>query len=289
MASSEPYSTRLEARVWFGRGVADVRHQRGTNILALAALAAICILTTVVPLIAPHSPYLPAGKAFVPPGRLFLLGTDEIGRDLLTRVLYGLRSTWWAALTIVGAAVVIGGLIGVVAGVVRGWVEGLLMRLTDTTLALPGPVIAIGLVAALGPSLSHMIIAMTLTWWTLYARIVHGEVVAIMARPHVEAARMADSGRVHLAMRHVLPGVVPPVLVAASLDIGVTVLALAALSFLGLGAPNPAPELGAMVERGLPYLLNEWWVPIVPGLVVFLVTLVANFAGDALRDLLPDR
>jgi peptide/nickel transport system permease protein len=159
------------------------------------------------------------------------------------------------------------------------------MRVTDAFLALPGPVLAIAVVAALGPSLWHTLIAVSVVWWPFYARIMRGEIRALAARPHVEAARLAGAGRLRIALRHLLPGALAPTMVTASLDVGNLVLTLAALSFLGLGAPAPAPELGAMSARGLPYLLQEWWVPVMPGVAVMVLALVANLAGDGLRDL----
>lgn len=289
MAVSGPHSLQPEIQSRIGKSVGVARRHGATNVLAIGALFAVMILTVLIPILAPHSPTLATGESLSPPSSEFPLGTDHVGRDLLSRVLFGLRSTWWAAMGIVVMAVIIGSLIGLAAGVLGGWIDGVLMRLTDTTLAVPGTVLAIAVVAALGPSLIHTMLALTIVWWTPYARVVRGQVVAIMARPHIEAARMAGSGTLRLARRHVLPGVIPPVVVTASLDIGVTILALAALSFLGLGSPAPAPELGAMVETGLPYLLEQWWVPIMPGLGIFLVTFIANFAGDSIRDLMPER
>jgi peptide/nickel transport system permease protein len=163
------------------------------------------------------------------------------------------------------------------------------MRFTDVFLALPGPVLAIAVVAALGPGFTHTLIAVAIVWWPFYARIVRGEVKALAARPHIEAARLSGVGRVRIAVRHLLPGAVPATVVTASLDVGNLVLTLAALSFLGLGAPAPAPELGAMSARGLGFLLTQWWIPVIPGIAVFVLALVANLAGDGLRDLIGDR
>jgi peptide/nickel transport system permease protein len=163
------------------------------------------------------------------------------------------------------------------------------MRTTDVFLALPSPILAIAVVAALGPSLPHTLMAVAIVWWPFYARIVRGEVKALAARPHVEAARLAGVSRARVAFRHLLPGAIPAILVTASLDVGNLIITLAALSFLGLGAPAPAPELGAMSARGLTYLLQQWWVPVMPGLAVLFLALSSNLAGDALRDLMGDR
>jgi peptide/nickel transport system permease protein len=176
-----------------------------------------------------------------------------------------------------------------VAGSAGGWIDTVLMRFTDVFLALPGPVLAIAVVAALGPSLPHTLLAVAIVWWPFYSRIVRGEVKALAARPHLNAARLAGVGRVRLAVRHLLPGAIPATLVTASLDVGNLVLTLASLSFLGLGAPDPAPELGAMSAQGLPYLLTDWWVPVMPALGILFLALASNLAGDGLRDLMGER
>ena len=261
-----------------------------TDRIAIGSLVALTLLCVVLPWLTPHSTTAPAGASFIPPlHHGFLLGTDEVGRDLLSRVLLGLRASWLASLVVIASGVLIGGTVGLVAGYAGGWLDGLLMRITDVFLALPGPILAIAVVAALGPSLPHTLIAVGIVWWPFYARIVRGEVKGLAARPHLEAARLAGARKGRLMFRHLLPGAIPATLVTASLDVGNLVLTLSALSFLGLGAPAPAPELGAMAARGLPYLLEQWWVPVLPGVAVFVIALVANMAGDGLRDLIGDR
>jgi peptide/nickel transport system permease protein len=165
-------------------------------------------------------------------------------------------------------------------------VDSVLMRTTDLFLALPGPILAIAVIAALGPSLPHTLLAVGIVWWPWYARIVRGEVRAQAVRAHVDAARLAGAGRTRIALRHLLPGAIPAVLVTASLDVGNLVLTLAGLSFIGLGAPPPAPELGSMAARGMPYLIGHPWIPLAPAFAVFLLALAANLAGDGVRDLL---
>jgi peptide/nickel transport system permease protein len=257
---------------------------------AIGVLLALTVLCFVLPWLVPHSTTKPVGDAFIAPGHHgFWFGTDEVGRDLLSRVLIGLRASWLASLAVIASGLIIGGIIGLIAGGSGGWIDSALMRITDVFLALPGPVLAIAVVAALGPSLEHTLLAVAIVWWPFYARIVRGEVRALAARPHMEAARLAGVKRVRLMLRHLMPGAVPAALVTASLDVGNLVLTLAALSFLGLGAPAPAPELGAMAARGLPYLLEQWWVPVIPGLAVFILALIANLAGDGLRDMIGDR
>ncbi len=288
MAIAEPFvrvpATRTRAQR--GRRSNAFSRLRFGDKCAVGMLGVITVLALITPWIVPHSATTPASDPFQAPFHGFLFGTDEVGRDVLSRVLFGLRASWLSSLAVIASGVIVGGLIGLVAGATGGWVDSVLMRITDVFLALPGPILAIAVVAALGPSLQHTLFAVMIVWWPFYARIVRGEVKALAARPHVEAARLAGTGRTRLALRHLLPGAYGATLVAASLDVGNLVLTLAGLSFLGLGAPEPSPELGAMAARGLPYLLEQWWVPVIPGLAVLFLALVANFAGDGLRNML---
>jgi peptide/nickel transport system ATP-binding protein len=269
------HAAKLEKWVWAQR--------------AFIPAVLIVVGTVVLPLILPYSTTLPSGAPLEPPNTSHWLGTDEIGRDVLARCLVGMRSSWIGALLVVASGVVIGMVVGAVAGSFGGIVDGVLMRVTDVFLALPGTILAIAVVAALGPGYGHTLIALCLVWWPLYARIVRGEVRRLRFSPHVEAARLGGTGRFRLIGRHLLPGAFPPTLIAATVDVGAVVLSLAGLSFLGLGAPEPAPELGAMSQRGMTYLGTAWWVPIMPAIGVALLALVANFTGDAARDRLKDR
>ncbi|HWE65641.1 MAG TPA: ABC transporter permease [Acidimicrobiales bacterium] len=251
----------------------------------LILLGLLLLLAIFAPLIAPYNPITPSGLPFTPPlhgGHL--LGTDEVGYDIFSRVLFGLRTSLVGVIIVVTSGVVIGGTIGLIAGVAGGWLDTLLMRFTDLFLALPGPLLAIALAAALGPSYAHVLLSVAIVWWPFYARIMRGEVRALAARPHLEAAALAGAGPVRRGLRHLLPGAMPAIVVTASLDVGNLVVTLAGLSFLGLGAPAPSPELGAMAARGLQFLLQQWWVPVMPGIGVFLLALGANMSGDAVAD-----
>jgi peptide/nickel transport system permease protein len=253
----------------------------------IVVLVLISLIAIFAPLLAPHSTTQPiAVGPFAAPGHGSLLGTDDLGRDILSRTLYGIRSTWLSALAVVGSGIIIGSIIGTVAAMAGGFIDTVLMRTTDLFLALPGPVLAIVAVVALGPSLPHTLLAVGVVWWPWYARIVRGEVRALLARPHVDAARLAGASNFSLARRHLLPGAFPAVLVTGSLDIGNLVLTLSGLSFLGLGAPPPTPELGAMTANGLTYLFGQPWVALVPACAVFVLAFAANLAGDGVRDLL---
>lgn len=260
------------------------------NWIGFSLIVIVTLIVIAVPVIAPYDPLLPVGLPLQAPGvDGFLLGSDSVGRDILSRVLYGARSSWFAALTVVALGLFIGGLVGLVAGATGGWIDSLLMRITDAFLSLPAPVLAIAVVAALGPGFVHTLIAVSIVWWPFYARLVRGEIARLAAGPHFEAARLAGVGPIRLAWRHLLPGAVPNTVVAASLDIGTLILTLAALSFLGLGQSAPAPELGADSARNLSYFLQQWWIPVMPGLGVLVLALVGNVAGDSLRNLMKSK
>jgi peptide/nickel transport system permease protein len=288
MAVAEAFRPSLPTR--FGRARSTARAGRRANLAAAALLLLVTAVALAAPILAPHSPLSPVGAPELPPlNGGFVLGSDSVGRDVLSRVLYGIRTSWFAALAVVALGVLLGGAVGLLAGTLGGWVDNLLMRVTDGFLALPAPIVAIAVVAALGPSLLHTLVAVSIVWWPFYARIVRGEVRTLAARPHVEAARLAGSGGWRIALRHLLPGAVPAVFVTASLDIGNLILTLAGLSFLGLGQSAPAAELGADTSRNLSYLLYDWWIPVMPGIAVALLALAANVAGDGIRNLISDR
>lgn len=292
MAVAEPFDLMTPKRVRLGRGPRGEALKRISIVdrVAFAGVGIVTIVAVFAPLFAPYSPYATPGKPFTPPMHGgFWFGTDDVGRDIFSRVIYGTRSSWLAALLVIASGVLIGGLIGLIAGASGGWIDATLMRITDVFLALPGPVLAITIVAALGPSLWHTLIAVMIVWWPLYARIVRGEVRALATRPHMEAARLAGVSRTRLAFRHLMPGAFPATIVAASLDVSALVITLSSLSFLGLGAPAPSPELGAMSARGINYLIEYSWVPLIPALAVFAIAVVANLSGDGARDLIGDR
>jgi peptide/nickel transport system permease protein len=288
MAAAEPYVAGTTARRW-GRaaGLRAARQASKADVAAASLLIVVTLIAVLAPVLEPYNPIQPVGLPQLSPGSSgFLLGTDTIGRDILSRVLAGWESSWFSALVVIASGLIVGGLIGLIAGTAGGVVDTILMRVTDAFLALPAPVLAIAVVAAIGPGLTHTLLAVAIVWWPFYARIVRGEIRAVKVRPHVEAARLAGAGPVRIAVRHLLPGAIPAAIVTASLDVGNLVLTLAALSFLGLGQPQPTPELGADTARNLPYLLQQWWIPVMPGLAVMLMALAGNVAGDGVRNLI---
>lgn len=221
--------------------------------------------------------------------QFYPLGTDELGRDTLARILVGIRVSIMVALTAVLMGAVIGATLGLVSGYFGGWVDTGIMRLVDMQMAIPFLVFAMVLSAILGPGLVNTIIALGVTSWVVYARVVRSEVLSLRTRDYVDSARAlgASSGRVML--RHVFPNTINNLVVIATLEIGHMILIEAALSFIGLGVQPPAPSLGSMVARGQNYVFNAWWISTIPGVAILLVTLVFVLFGDALRDKLDPR
>jgi peptide/nickel transport system permease protein len=254
------------------------------EIAAIIAFSGLTIFLLFVPLMLPYTGTQSVGNQLTGISGSHWFGIDEQGRDVLSRSLLGMRASWFSAWVVIASGILIGGTIGLIAGMTGGWVDNVLMRITDVFLAMPGPLLVLAVVSSLGPTLQHTLIAVMVVWWPFYARIVRGEVKSIVSRSHVEAARMGGAGRFRIAFKHVVPGTFGAILVTASLDIGALMLTLAGLSFLGLGSPPPAPELGAMTSRGLSYLFTAWWVPVFPALCVFVLAFVGNLAGDAVRD-----
>jgi peptide/nickel transport system permease protein len=251
--------------------------------IGIVGVLIITVVAVAANWLTPFDPQLRVAGAFLPPSSAHWFGTDEIGRDLFSRVLLGVQYTWLPALAIIAFGLVVGTLLGVVSGAAGGWVDLGIQRVVDLFLVLPSSLVALAVVAALGPGLLNIIIALAVFWWPWYARISRDEVRRIAAQPHAEAARIAGVRPLRLALRYVLPGAVPSLIVAATLDVANVVLALALMSFLSLGQPAPAPELGAMTSRTLDSLTVSWWLPILPATAILVICLLANLAGDGLR------
>ena len=289
MAVAEPYVSPPPGRRFRARVPALYGKLPGSSYLAFGALGLITVVTLFSSVLVPYGPDLPVALPLSGPSGSDWFGTDEVGRDIFSRVLVGMTSSWWGSIAVIVSAVLIGGIIGLVAGAAGGWVDSVLMRITDLFLALPGAVLAVAVAAALGVSYLHTLLAVAIVWWPLYARIVRGEITRLRASPHIEAARVAGSSWTRIALRDLMPGAVPPTIIAATQDVGALILTMAGLSFIGLGAPAPAPELGSMSQQGLTYLFDAWWLPVLPAAAIAVLVLVANFAGDAVRDLFTDR
>ncbi|NIN65980.1 MAG: ABC transporter permease subunit [Anaerolineae bacterium] len=226
---------------------------------------------------------------FLPPSREHPFGTDYLGRDVLARVLFGGRSSLSIGFLVVIIAVGIGTPLGALAGYFGGWLDEVIMRVTDMFLAFPPLLLAIAIAAALGPSFVNAMIAIALTWWPWYTRLVRAQALSLRERSFIEAARGMGVGSVTIIFRHILPNIFTPVLVQSTMDIGSAILTGAAMSFIGLGAQPPTADWGRMVSTGRVYILHQPWYGTFPGLAIFLVTLSFNLLGDSIRDVMDPR
>lgn len=253
-------------------------------------LVGIALLAVLAPLIAPYGPAQPDyNQVMAAPSWAHPFGTDDFGRDILSRVLWGGR----ISLSVGFISVAIGGTVGVVLGLVSGYlgglVDGAIMRFADVLFAFPGILLAIGVIAVLGPGIANVIYAVAVFSVPVFARLVRGNTLALKQTLYVQAARGIGVARTTLVIRHILPGTLPGVIVYASLRVGTAILVAAALSFIGLGARPPSPEWGAMLAAGRSYLGVADWMTIFPGLAIFITVLAFNLLGDGLRDALDQR
>jgi peptide/nickel transport system permease protein len=254
----------------------------------MAVIAAWAVIAIFAPVVAPDNPLAQKFTILAAPSAAHWFGTDELGRDVFSRVLYGARITLPLAVILVVLAMVIGAIVGGVAGFFGGWVDNVLMRVADLVFAFPGIILALAVAAALGPQLRNAVIAVVVVSWPSYARLVRSLVLSARSAQYVVASRMLGASGLRVLFTDIRPNAAGPVLVLAALDIGNAVLLLSGLSFLGLGAQPPTAEWGAMVAEGTQNF-NDWWVGMFPGLAILTVVLAFNFIGDALRDMLDPR
>lgn len=266
----------------------------GRNPLALFGLGIVVLLVLMAaaaPLIATYDPLAQAlSDRLQPPlSPGHWLGTDEFGRDIWSRLVYGSRITLYIVLLVTVTAPVFGLLVGTVAGYYGGWVDTLLMRITDIFLAFPRLILALALVAALGPGIGNAVLAIALTAWPPYARVARAETLGVRNSDYIAAVRLLGAGGGRILLSHVAPMCVPSVIVRVTLDMAGIILTAAGLGFLGLGAQPPLPEWGLMISSGRKFLFDQWWVATMPGLAIFIVSLGFNLLGDGLRDVLDPR
>jgi peptide/nickel transport system permease protein len=279
-------AARLPLRLRRRRLPASLR--RPLAIIGLLVVAWWVVAIVAAPLLAPQSPIDPSMDLLQAPSWAHLFGTDELGRDVFSRVIFASRVSLPLAFLLVALAVVIGSIIGAVAGFFGGWVDSVLMRVVDIVFAFPAIVLAMVVTAVLGPGLQNAVLALALVTWPTYARVVRGLVLSAGQAEYVQSARLLGASTTRTLRKDVAPNVIGPVLVLATLDIGNAVLLLAGLSFLGLGAQPPDPEWGSMVSSGTSHF-EAWWIGTFPGLAIFSLVLAFNFLGDSLRDAIDPR
>ncbi|MFC3206450.1 nickel transporter permease [Aquamicrobium soli] len=288
---SERPASRLQARL----GRAYVAWRRfSANRLALVGLLIILALIAVAALAGTIAPYSPtvgdlAGSRLLPPGEKHWLGTDDLGRDILSRILYGSRWTLYVVVLVAIIAAPIGLLVGTVAGYAGGWVDTVLMRITDIFLAFPKLILALAFVAALGPGIENAVIAIAITSWPPYARIARAETLTVRNSDFIKAVELMGASPLRIIFRHIMPLCLSSLIVRVTLDMAGIILTAAGLGFLGLGAQPPLPEWGAMIASGRRFVLDQWWVAGVPGFAILIVSLGFNLLGDGLRDALDPR
>ena len=263
----------------------------------ITAGGAVALLIVLVALVAPLLAPFPgdAGSATHPvtalqaPSLHHLFGTDQVGRDVFSRVLYGARVSPLVALFVLVIACLVGIPLGIVAGYFGGVVDEVIMRITDVFLAFPSLLLSLAFAAVLPPSLTSLTIAIAITWWPWYTRLIRGQAASVAGRPYVESCRALGIPTWRILLRHVLPNSVTALIVQVSLDVGGVILTASALSFLGLGAQDPTPDWGLMVAEGENYFTTQWWLVTYPGLAILLTALAFNLLGDGLRDVLDPR
>jgi peptide/nickel transport system permease protein len=274
------------------RGAALRRGLRANPLLVVGAVASACIVVVAVlaPLLAPFPG--DAGTAtnpfavLHPPSAQHWFGTDNVGRDILSRVLYGARISPLIAFIVLLIAGAIGIPLGLAAGYFGGWLDEVIMRVTDIFLAFPPLLLALAFAAVLPATLTTVIIAIAISWWPWYVRLIRGQAASVTGRPYIEACRALGIPRRRIILRHILPNSITPLIVQMSLDVGGVILTASALSFLGLGPQDPIPDWGLMVSEGQAYFPTAWWVVTFPGIAILLTAFAFNLLGDGLRDLL---
>jgi peptide/nickel transport system permease protein len=268
---------------------------RRNPLLAVGML--LCVVIAVVAVLAPLIAPFPAdaGSATHPletlqaPSSAHLFGTDQVGRDVFSRVVYGARISPLIALFVLVISVAIGVPLGLAAGYFGGIVDEVIMRITDVFLAFPALLLALAFAAVMRPSIASTVIAISVTWWPWYTRIIRGQAASVASRPFVESARASGISHFRTLLRHVLPNSITPIIVQVSLDVGGVILTASALSFLGLGAQDPTPDWGLMVSQGQSFFTTQWWLVTFPGLAILLTAVAFNLLGDGLRDVLDPR
>ena len=287
LSTDAPASRRQAA---LGRAYAGWRSfaRNRLALLGLGLVAALVVLAMLAGVLAPYDPTVGelATERLLAPSAAHWFGTDDQGRDILSRLLHGSRITLYVVTLVAVLAAPVGLLVGTAAGYAGGWVDAVLMRITDIFLAFPKLILALAFVAALGPGIENAVLAIAITSWPPYARIARAETLSIAQADYIAAVRLIGASPARIVLRHIVPLCLPSVIVRVTLDMAGIILTAAGLGFLGLGAQPPMPERGAMIAAGRQYVLDQWWVAAAPGAAIFTVSLAFNLLGDGLRDAL---
>ncbi|MCI1943913.1 ABC transporter permease [Clostridium luticellarii] len=257
------------------------------TILGFSIIVVMALLAVFAPYVTSYDPtQMNILERFQEPGAKHLFGTDEVGRDIFTRVIYGTRISLTTGISVVVAAGIIGAFIGSVCGYFGGYVDQIVMRIMDMVLAFPTLILAMVLAATLGSSLFNVMFAIAIVKIPVYVRLARGEALVVKNNLYVKAASTFGLSNIYIIFRHIIPNSITPIIIQLTLDLGDTILLVATLGFLGLGAKPPTPEWGTMISTGFKYMLEQWWYPTFPGIAVFLASTGFNLIGDGLRDVL---
>jgi peptide/nickel transport system permease protein len=288
---SERPASRLQARL--GRAYVAWRRFSANRLplLGLVIIAVLIVVAVLAPALAPYSPVVGDLRSarLLPPGSGHWFGTDDLGRDIFSRIIYGSRLTLYVVVLVAITAAPIGLLIGTVAGYAGGWTDAILMRLTDIILAFPKLILALAFVAALGPGIENAVLAIAITSWPPYARIARAETLTVRNSDYIKAVQLMGASPIRIVLRHIMPLCISSLIIRVTLDMAGIILTAAGLGFLGLGAQPPLPEWGAMIASGRRFILDQWWVAGAPGVAILIVSLGFNLLGDGLRDALDPR
>ncbi|NJD98501.1 ABC transporter permease [Thermococcus sp. LS1] len=263
------------------------------SLIGLAIIVGLILMALLAPVLAPY-PDQALGEPNLqerlqPPSRTHLFGTDHMGRDILSRVIYGARTSLLMGFSVVALALLIGVPLGLIAGYFSGKTDLIIMRITDIFLAFPPLLLALLIATSLGRGMTNAIVALAISWWPWYTRLARGMAISVKERPYVEASKAMGISDWKIMLRHVLPNSLSPIIVQATMDMGSAILEAAALSFLGLGVQPPTPDWGLMVSEGKDYFLNYWWYPVFPGLAIFITVMAFNLLGDTVREVIDPR